>query len=75
MRRRLAGAGKLEGSRVGSRLAPRFDDLDLAAKPSEPRRTANGNGVSMSDLSFEKRDGVALLTLNRPAKKNALTLR
>jgi enoyl-CoA hydratase len=27
----------------------------------------------MSDLLFEKRDGVALLTLNRPAKKNALT--
>jgi enoyl-CoA hydratase len=27
----------------------------------------------MSDLLFEKRDGLALLTLNRPAKKNALT--
>ncbi|MBI2963101.1 MAG: enoyl-CoA hydratase/isomerase family protein [Deltaproteobacteria bacterium] len=27
----------------------------------------------MPDLLFEKRDGVALVTLNRPAKKNALT--
>ena len=27
----------------------------------------------MSDLLFEKRDGVALITFNRPAKKNALT--